>query len=130
MNCRRSTRPACLGCPAPARSVHGDFGPQNLLVTPDGVTAFAVIDWESAYLGTVVEDLAWAEWIIRTHHPHLLLCLDELFVGYGARPAWSEWRAAMLRACHRCRDFCRRWEDPAAVALWDERIAATEAFRE
>jgi Ser/Thr protein kinase RdoA (MazF antagonist) len=110
--------------------VHGDFGPQNLLVTPGGDTALAVIDWECAHLGSAVEDLAWAEWIVRTHHPHLVDCLGDLFAGYGARPGWPERRAAMLRICHRCREFCRRWEDPAAVELWDGRIAATEAFSE
>ena len=47
--------------------VHGDFGPQNLLV--DGGHVSALLDWEFAHLGRPVEDLAWAEWIVRMHHP-------------------------------------------------------------
>ena len=54
--------------------VHGDFGPQNMLF---GSTAepTAVLDWELAHVGDPVDDVAWAEWIVRTHHPHLLLSL-------------------------------------------------------
>ena len=110
--------------------VHGDFEPQNMLVSSEGNTALAVFDWEWAHLGAAIEDLAWTEWIVRTHHPHRVPCLDELFAGYGARPAWSERKAEMLLTCQRCREFCRRWKSPDAVALWDERITATEAFRE
>ena len=29
----------------------------------------AVLDWEFAHLGDPVEDLAWCEWLVRTHHP-------------------------------------------------------------
>lgn len=110
--------------------VHGDFGPQNMLVSFEGNTVLAVFDWEWAHLGAAIEDLAWTEWIVRTHHPHRVSCLDELFAGYGTRPAWSERKAEMLLICRRCREFCRRWQSPDAVALWDERIAATQAFRE
>jgi phosphotransferase family enzyme len=110
--------------------VHGDFGPQNLLVTPDGGTAVAVFDWEWAHLGDPVEDLAWAEWIVRMHHPAVVSLLDNLFAGYGERPPWSQRKAAMLEACQRMLEFGRRWGDPNAVLLWNNRISVTESFTE
>jgi aminoglycoside phosphotransferase (APT) family kinase protein len=110
--------------------VHGDFGPQNLLVNNDGDSAQAVVDWEWAHLGNPIEDLAWAEWIVRTHHPDAVPYLGELFDGYGARPGWADRKSAMLRMCHQCKDLCERWDNPAAAALWSSRIAATSSFTE
>jgi aminoglycoside phosphotransferase (APT) family kinase protein len=43
----------------PARVVHGDFGPHNCLVGPDGTVA-AVVDWEISTLGDPLADLAYA----------------------------------------------------------------------
>lgn len=110
--------------------VHGDFGPQNVLVTPDGETVVAVFDWEWAHLGDPIEDLAWAEWIVRMHHPAAVALLEHLFTGYGQCPPWSQRQAAMLEACHRLLEFVRRWNDPTAVALWQTRITTTESFTE
>ncbi|MBO3750434.1 phosphotransferase [Streptosporangiaceae bacterium NEAU-GS5] len=110
--------------------VHGDFGPQNLLVNAAADEVVAVFDWEWCHLGSAVEDLAWAEWIVRMHHRAAVPFLGELFTGYGSRPPWSERHAAMLRACENCRDFCVRWESPAAVAMWDQRIQQTREFRD
>lgn len=110
--------------------LHGDFGPQNMLLTRDGGAVLAVIDWELCRLGSAVEDLAWTEWIVRTHHPAAVRELDELFAGYGERPAWSERHGAMLAGCHRCLDFCARWGSTEAVALWEERVRVTEAFED
>jgi aminoglycoside phosphotransferase (APT) family kinase protein len=110
--------------------VHGDFGPQNMLVNPAADMVLAVFDWEWCHLGSAVEDLAWTEWIVRMHHPEVVPLLDELYVGYGEPLPWPERKAAMLRICEHCREFCRRWGDPAAVAMWQQRIADTEAFEE
>ncbi|WP_202919167.1 phosphotransferase family protein [Saccharothrix deserti] len=110
--------------------VHGDFGPQNVLLSAGGGTVLAVIDWELCRLGAAVDDLAWTEWIVRTHHPEAVGDLGELFAGYGERPAWSVRHEAMSAACLRCRDFCERWDAPDAVAMWEGRIRATEAFTE
>ncbi|WP_420119777.1 phosphotransferase [Micromonospora sp.] len=110
--------------------VHGDFGPQNILVNEAVDEVLAVIDWELCHLGPAVEDLAWTEWIVRMHHPLAVDHLDHLFTGYGERPGWGERQAAMVRMCLRCRDFCVRWGDPVAAAMWNRRTAATEAFRE
>jgi hypothetical protein len=110
--------------------VHGDFGPQNMLVSADAGEVVAVVDWEWCHLGSAVEDLAWAEWIVRTHHPAAVPHLDEMFAGFGARPPWPERHAAMLDQCRRLGEFCRRWGAPDAVRMWAARTATTEAFRE
>jgi aminoglycoside phosphotransferase (APT) family kinase protein len=110
--------------------VHGDFGPQNILLNHDASEVLAVIDWELCHLGSAIEDLAWAEWIVRMHHPPALRHLDELFAGARWSPPWPERKAAMLAGCRRCREFGRRWGDADAVLMWDERIAITEAFQE
>jgi tRNA A-37 threonylcarbamoyl transferase component Bud32 len=106
--------------------VHGDFGPQNMLLDASGHLA-ALVDWEFAHLGDPIEDLAWAEWIVRTHHPHLADVLGALFDGYGSQPSWSQRHSAMLAQCAQLLAFARRWSSEAA-AVWQRRIDATEAF--
>jgi hypothetical protein len=110
--------------------VHGDFGPQNLLL--DDVTAepTALLDWEFAHIGAPTEDVAWAEWIVRTHHPHLVPALPALFAGYGGEPPWRLRQESMLAKCRWLLGFARRWPDPtqAGVELWQQRLAATAAF--
>ena len=49
--------------------VHGDYGPNNLLLDPRAGRVTAILDWEWARAGDPVDDLAWCEWIVRTHHP-------------------------------------------------------------
>ncbi len=120
--------------------VHGDFGPQNMLFASRRMppTAVAVVDWEHAHVGDPVEDLAWAEWIVRTHHPHLVRSVGSIFEGYGRRPTWAQRHAAMLAKCRWALDFVGRWTDghteaagvAAAVAMWQARLDATAAFRE
>jgi aminoglycoside phosphotransferase len=113
--------------------VHGDFGPQNMLFhNNDTVEPTAVLDWELAHVGDSVEDLAWAEWIVRTHHAHLLAALPALFVGYGERPPWPRRHAAMLDKCRWALEFGRRWPGAGTevVELWQERLAATSGYAE
>jgi len=108
--------------------VHGDFGPQNMLFdTTDQVAA--VVDWEFAHVGHPIEDLAWAEWIVRTHHSHLTNALGALFDGYGIQPPWWQRHSAMLARCAELLAFARRWSAESA-GVWQRRIEATEAFVE
>jgi aminoglycoside phosphotransferase (APT) family kinase protein len=90
----------------------------------------AVLDWEVAHVGSAVEDLAWAEWIVRFHHPEAIECLPELFDGSGVLPSWSDRQAAMV--C-RCRDyvvFCEKSGFDTATAEWRRRLRATEHWSE
>jgi hypothetical protein len=110
--------------------VHGDFGPQNLLIDPDALVITALLDWEFVRIGSPLDDLAWAEWIVRTHHPDLVTALPSLFSGYGSTPAWPDRHAAMLRGCRRLLAFATRGAGPnsAAAQLWEERLRATTAY--
>jgi hypothetical protein len=112
--------------------VHGDFGPQNMLFDDRTAEPTALLDWEHAHIGDPVEDLAWAEWIVRTHHAHLLPALPALFAGYGERPPWRRRHAVMLEKCHWALGFARRWPGvgTAVVELWQRRLAATAAYAE
>jgi Ser/Thr protein kinase RdoA (MazF antagonist) len=110
-------------------AAHGDFGPQNLLFDADH-QVLGLVDWEFAHLGDAVEDLAWAEWIVRMHHPAVAVALDGLFAGYGARPAWSLRRAAMLAQCERLRQRCESEKLLDAEAMWRTRLGATEGWTE
>lgn len=120
------------GLPGGRVLVHGDFGPQNLLLDKDTLEPTALLDWEFAHVGHVNEhdDLAWAEWIVRTHHPQLVPALPALFAGYGSEPAWRVRQERMLAKCHWALDFVRRWSGPdsAGFDLWRQRLAATAAF--
>lgn len=116
-------------CPS---MVHGDFGPQNMLFDLDSAEVTGVLDWELAHRGDPVDDLAWAEWIVRFHHADLTWALPSLFDGYGRRPPWPQRQAAMLAKCDWALDFVHRWRPPDASgpALWQHRIDRTAAFRE
>jgi thiamine kinase-like enzyme len=41
--------------------VHGDYGPNNLLLDRDARAVTAVVDWEWAHAGDPVEDLAYTQ---------------------------------------------------------------------
>jgi aminoglycoside phosphotransferase (APT) family kinase protein len=110
--------------------VHGDFGPNNVLLDPTTFTVTALLDWEFAHLGESVEDLAWCEWIIRAHHPHDRGDLGEFFAGYaGPIPAWPRRQATMVARCRQLEQFCQRWEpDGQGAALWAERAAVAATW--
>jgi tRNA A-37 threonylcarbamoyl transferase component Bud32 len=111
--------------------VHGDFGPNNVLLDPATFEVTAVLDWEFSHAGEPVEDLAWCEWTVRTHHPSRVDALGAFFDAYGGGiPPWPVRHQAMLDACDTMLDFCTCW-DPAGggVSLWQRRRAATAAWR-
>ena len=112
--------------------VHGDFGPNNVLLNPVTFQATAVVDWEFAHLGDRVEDLAWCEWIVRMHHPGYRQALDHFFHAYGGDvPPWPVRQAAMLARCEVLRQFCHGWTpDGQGVRQWRERAAATAGWQE
>lgn len=119
--------------PHAARSVvvHGDFGPQNVLLDPADHTITAVLDWEFSGVGTAIADVAWCEWIVRTHHPQAVASLASFFDAYGERPPWAERRAAMLERCVELTRFCERGDPAGAgVTLWRERSRVTAAWTE
>lgn len=131
----QETAPSLLGVDAREGGkvlCHGDFGPNNLLLDPETYQVTALVDWEFAHLGDPVEDLAWCEWIVRTHHAEHCGELVHLFEAYGRPvPAWPVRRAAMVARCAALERFCRRHEpDGPGVRQWQERGAATAGWRE
>jgi hypothetical protein len=108
--------------------VHGDFGPQNVLVG-DGRVA-AILDWEHAHLGSPIEDLAWAEWIVRMHHPSHRDALAALFEAARLEPAWTDRQSAMVDRCGDLVALLERGGPPAAAELWRSRLTITESWRE
>ncbi|WP_405658579.1 aminoglycoside phosphotransferase family protein [Streptomyces sp. NBC_01166] len=129
------TAPSVLPEDAPSAEkvlVHGDFGPNNVLLDPATFEVTAVVDWEFAHLGDPIEDLAWCEWIVRTHHSEHRRALGHFFRAYGGEvPPWPVRRAAMLTRCEELRQFCDRWEpNGPGVRLWQGRAAATADWQE
>ena len=111
--------------------VHGDYGPNNVLLDPVTLRVVAVVDWEWTHRGDPIEDLAWCEWIVRAHHPRHVDCLREFFEAYGDRPAWPDRQRAMLTRQRDLIDFSERWEPAGATAqLWRRRLADTETWTE
>jgi aminoglycoside phosphotransferase len=110
--------------------VHGDFGPQNILCSLDRTGVSGVLDWELAHLGSPVEDLAWTEWIIRTHHPEARDDLPELLAGSGLSISWSDRQSSMVRQCRHYIVYCEASGLEAAAVDWRRRLRATEQWRE
>lgn len=119
--------------PAPGQVlVHGDFGPQNVLLDPATMEISAVLDWEWAHAGDPVEDLAWCEWIIRMHHPGQVSLLGAFFGAYGeAVPRWPRRQAFMVGRCQSLLEFCHQ-HDPGGPgeAQWADRVTVTRGWRE
>jgi aminoglycoside phosphotransferase (APT) family kinase protein len=111
--------------------VHGDFGPNNVLLDPATFQVTAVLDWEFAHLGDPLEDLAWCEWIVRTHHPDHVGELEVFYAAYGCpAPPWPARKAAMLAQCRALEEFCQRWvPDGDGVRQWRQRIIATQGWQ-
>jgi aminoglycoside phosphotransferase (APT) family kinase protein len=112
--------------------VHGDYGPQNVLLDPAGLEITAVLDWEWAHAGDPLEDLAWCEWIVRMHHPRQVSLLGVFFDAYGeAVPPWRDRQACMVDRCQSLLDFCHRQEPGGpGETQWAHRLAVTRAWRE
>jgi len=111
--------------------VHGDFGPNNMLLNPETFEVTALLDWEWAHIGDPIEDLAWCEWIIRMHHSAEVGKMAHFFTAYGQHPAWVTRRAAMIAQCRLLLDFVRAWDaNSAGVAKWQEWLLITENWSE
>jgi tRNA A-37 threonylcarbamoyl transferase component Bud32 len=115
--------------PGGPTAAHGDFGPQNLLLGAHGEIV-ALCDWEFARMGDAVDDIAWAEWIVRTHHAATIDALDELFNAYGMRPAWQERHESMVAYCELLRRRCHAEGLADAEEMWVRRLDATERWSE
>src|SRR4051794_11250080 len=87
--------------------MHGDFGPNNILLDPITFDVTAVLDWEWSGTGEPILDLAWCEWIVRMHHRNSVPALVRFFEAYGHTPTWAERHGAMLDRCRQLLDFCR-----------------------
>lgn len=108
--------------------VHGDFGPQNVLV--DGSTVTAVVDWEWSAQGACVNDPAWLEWTILMHYPSQADAIAVFYEAYGTLPAWTERHESMLAACRRRLDAAREHGHDQSVTAWEFRLRATESLRD
>lgn len=128
---RADTLPA-IQRPSPAGGVlvHGDYGPNNLLINPTTRQVTAILDWEWCHWGEPIEDLAWCEWIVRMHHPEHVSLLDVFFDTYhGQTPPWPTRQAAMVTRCHSLRDLSHR-QDPTGpgVTQWEHRTQITQQW--
>jgi aminoglycoside phosphotransferase len=111
--------------------VHGDYGPNNVLLDARASDVTAVLDWEWAHAGDPVEDLAWCEFIIRMHHPADAPALDAFYGSYGSRPAWPDLHHAIIDRCNWMLELCERWQ-PGGVSVtqWAERLETVRCWRQ
>ncbi len=110
--------------------VHQDFGPNNVLFAEHDDSIVLLADWEWSTVGSPVTDLAWAEFILRMHHPEREECLAALFDGYGTRPPWRERQAAMARRAAALEAWVRSHQGAAAASTWDHRSRGIAQWRE
>lgn len=110
----------------PPPLVHGDYGPNNTLYDPVTYAVTAVLDWEFAHDGDQIEDLAWAEWIVRMHHPSSVHALEALFDGYGERPSWPVRQEFMLVKCRQMLALPRLHQ--SGLDRWRRNISITAGW--
>jgi aminoglycoside phosphotransferase len=108
--------------------VHGDFGPQNVLIDDGRIRA--LLDWEFAHVGRSIEDLAWAEWIVRMHHPRNTDDLPELFRAAPLVPRWNDRHEAMVTRCRELLRTAERAGSPDGISLWQQQLRLTEGWTE
>lgn len=107
--------------------VHGDFGPQNSVFDFNRNTC-VLIDWEFAHVGHPVEDLAWAEWIVRMHHPTHVEIVDELLAASKLKIPWHVRHQSMLVRSLELVRFCEAGSNEEGSQLWRSRLATTETW--
>jgi phosphotransferase family enzyme len=108
--------------------VHGDFGPQNMHFELSSNTVVGVLDWESAHRGDPVEDLAWAEWIVRAHHPNAVWALHELHRGAALDLPWVDRQTAIVRRIRQLLAYCNAGGMTQSAAEWRRRLAAVKEW--
>ncbi len=109
--------------------VHGDFGPNNVLLDGRAQTVTAVLDWEWAHAGDPVEDLAWCEFIVRLHHAAEVAALGSFYDSYGSRPPWPRVKETILSRCQWLLELCQaRQPAGAGAAVWRDRIATVRRW--
>lgn len=133
---------------------HGDFGPWNVTWT-DGV-ATGLFDWDMAYSGPAIDDVAYAleyvapfrsddeaqQWLSHTEPPNRAARVRAFIAAYsGRRPTQAECSFAVRRVLHRqkqVRQLALRlasegiepqatWVRDGADSDWSARIAWTRA---
>ncbi len=109
--------------------VHGDFGPQNLILYQKSHQPAALLDWEWGHLGSPVEDLAWTEWIMRMHYQNQLKYITVFFDHYGDLPAWSLRHEAMILQCRRYLEFAHLEGKRKNIQIWQNRMVMTRRFK-
>jgi aminoglycoside phosphotransferase len=111
--------------------VHGDFGPNNVLLDAGAQAVTAVLDWEWAQAGDALEDLAWTEFIVRLHHPAEVSALTDFYDGYGSRPPWLRVQRTIVGRCQSLLRLSERWQpDGPAARAWAERIEIARSWSE
>lgn len=110
--------------------VHNDFGPNNIVMDRTLTEVRLLCDWEWVTSGSGLTDLAWAEFIVRYHHPESVAALAALFDGFGNQPAWGERQAAMAARAAAHRGFVRRWHGNEAAQTWDARLRTIASWHE
>lgn len=111
--------------------VHGDFGPNNVLLDAETFEVRAVLDWEFSTPGDAVVDVAWCEWIVRMHHPAAVTSLSGFHQAYGSVPPWPVRQAAMISRCLWLQEFSRRLDpEGGGAALWEDRAMMTARWAE
>jgi Ser/Thr protein kinase RdoA (MazF antagonist) len=123
--------PVLAGGSRPAVVVHGDYGPQNMLFDRAASEITAVLDWEWAHAGDLVEDVSWLEWIIRMHHPGHVPALSAFFGAYGHRPPWAARHQAMITKIRSMLALSERRQPGAPdTRQWQQRLRVTESWAE
>ena len=123
--------PVLAGGSSAAVVVHGDYGPQNILLDRGARKITAVLDWEWAHAGDPVEDVSWLEWIIRMHHPGYVPALSAFFGAYGYRPAWAARHQAMIAKIRSMLAFSERRQPGASdTRQWQQRLRITKSWAE
>lgn len=115
----------------PAVVCHGDFGPQNVLVVGERITA--LLDFEDARLGDPLLDVSWWAWLVRAHTPEAFTKTWRAFLeaaGVDDTEAGFDDRVvtlAILLILETAERF--RHSAPERHAGWGARISRTLAWR-
>ena len=110
--------------------VHGDFGPQNVLLARDSFEIVGLVDWEWAHFGDKFEDIAWAEWLIRMHYEAKRPMIDALYDGFREMPVWETRHTFMIKKCEAILDFAKRDRNEQSITMWSKRIHRVRTFTE
>ncbi|NEB51937.1 phosphotransferase [Streptomyces griseus] len=111
--------------------VHGDYGPNNVLLDAETMEICAVLDWEWSRVGDPVDESPGASGSYGCTTRSSWRRWTDFYGAYGERPSWAVRHKAMVGLCRSLVTFWEQWRPGSEItAHRRSQLATTENWSE